>query len=341
MVVATTASGATLNHTLYKYVFVLDNYYVGAVTFNAQVGSSSARTYYINGSSFEVISETYFTSFTITTENLQRSNFDTWNFPIESFNICSYMLNSHPDRYVGVNHQSDYYFPIFRVKSGDIVYSATVSNNDNWTQTFIFYVQGSCNSISTFSNFFTLSNGEVLSYRTINRFRMEGVLGYLCQVTIGNFTGANVVMNITYNNSTDRIFMPIYCNSQVYNKNVSTDFALVFGMSNQLLDDIHYIAQNFQPSQEVDNAVDNLDELSTDLGTNIDSMIQTEEGFNNDFNSALNNIDFNDPVSNNQGLLSSAGFVISVFNGLVNNNFIGTFIVIVLVLVIGKKVIGK
>lgn len=341
-----TQSGASIqDHYLYRYVFVLDNNYVGAVTFNAQVGSSAARTYFINGDHFEVVSETYFSTFTITTENLKRSGFDTWVYPIESFNVCSYMLNNHSDRYYGINHQSDYMFPMFRIKTGDKLFSTNVSNNDNWIQTYIFFItasntsgSNSINSIAYFNANFTLSRGECLSYKTINRYQFGGELGYLCQVTIGNYSSSGV-LDITYTGSlSERYYMPVYCNSQVFNKNVSTDFALIFGMSNQLLDDLHALTQ---ATSESASSVDSLDDQTDQFAIDSGQLMDIESSYGQDFNDQLNNIDFTNPLQNNPNFLSSASFMVNIFNSLILNNPLSIFIVIICIVLIAKKVFGK
>lgn len=336
-----------LTTRIYEYEFILDSSYVGYITFSSSFGSNSNATYYINGTSFKVTATTLTRSFTVSAYSLNRNDLgNQWSYPIESFPWASYMLNNLYNRYYGINSYSSYIFPIFNVQPGDVIYAGNTAAT--WTWDLILYVNRSVNS-SSIGNYITLpANASFQNWTMINRFNLNGTLGYLFKVQIvfnissgSSSNSFNLVWKGGPNSNLDALLMPIYFNPVYDRSYISTDFALNFGLSNQLLDDLHIIASNFQGNQIVDNAVDNLDDQSNDLGSNIDSMIQTEEGYNNDFNSALNNIDFSDPVSNNQGLLSSANFVISVFNGLTQNNFIGTFIVIILVLVIGKKVIGK
>lgn len=330
---------------VYEYEFILDNSYVGSITFNNSFGATSTKVAFVNGSSFKVSSTTLVSSFTVTSYDLMRSDFDTWVYPIESFNVCSYMLNNLPNRYYGLNAQSDYMFPIFRIQSGDKLFSTNVSNNDNWIQTYIFFITASntsgTNSINSVANFnanFTLSRGECLSYKTINRYQFGGELGYLCQVTIGNYASSGV-LDITYTGSlSERYYMPVYCNSQVFNKNVSTDFALIFDMSNRLLDYLETIADSTPESEQ---AVDSLDDNNDQFASDSQDLMNIEDSYNDDFNDQLNNIDFTNPMTNNPNFLSSASFMINIFNALILNNPLSIFIVIICIVLIAKKVMGK
>lgn len=130
--------------------------------------------------------------------------------------------------------------------------------------------------------------------------------------------------------------MPIYSRNSKESF-ISTDFALQFGLSNQLLNDLHIIANGSTGSNSAANSLDN---SSSNMNTQMNNLVGIEDGYNQQFNNSLNQIDFTSPTGN-QNLLSSANFVITVFNGLIQNNFLSTLIIIICILIIGKKVIGK
>lgn len=236
-----------ISNTIFKYEFILDNNYVGnfSISYTNPSGTIVNETIYVNGNKAEFsILQGSSPYVTITNYNLQLNNRYDWQFPIESFSIASYLLDTLPDRYTGIDQYNNYMFPIFNIKQNDIVYKCTVSNNENWNQKFIFFINDSCNSISNFSNYFNINIGQVIGYKMLNRYYYDGRLGYLCQVDIGNFPSANQVLNITYINSNDRYFMPIYCNSKVFNEYASTDFALTFGFENSYLNTLNSINSN-------------------------------------------------------------------------------------------------
>lgn len=324
---------------VYEYEFILDNSYVGSITFDKSFGATSTKVAFVNGSSFVVSSTTLTSSFTVSSYDLQRSDFDTWVYPIESFNIISYMLNNHPEMYVGLNSTSDYMFPIFNISPGTTIFQSNVADNDNWIQTFVFYMNGSgsINNVTNFNSNFTLSRGTCLTYKTINRFYFNGTLGYLCQVTIGNY-GSDGPFTITYSGSINRDYMPIYCNSQVFNKNISTDFALVFGLSNQLLDDIHKIAE---ATPETEAAEENLDD-QTDLASGAFSQFEgIESDFNDGFTDSLDQITITTPGAMGSKFQASAIWVKTQFDRITNSTPFGSILGFSLLLGLSLLIVGR
>lgn len=341
LIQATQGGASTQDHYLYRYVFYLDNYYVGSIIFASAYGSSAAKTYYVNGNSFEVVSDSYIASFTVNSENLNRCDFDTWAYPIESFNVCSYMLNNHANRYYGINHQNDFMFPIFRIKQNDVLFATNVANNDNWIQTYIFYITGptgqTINNVTSFNNNFTLTRGSALSFKTINRYQFGGELGYLCQVNIGNY-GNDGPLNITYTGSPDRYYMPVYCNSQVFNKNVSTDFALIFDMSNRLLDYLETIAASTPESSAAEESLDDQTDAASQVFDNFEGI---ESSFNDDLTDSLADIQIQTPGAMGSKFQASAIWVKTQFDRITNTTPFGSILGFSLLLGISLLIVGR
>ena len=131
-----------LTNTIYQYEFILDSSYVGYVTFSNSFGQNSNKTYYINGSSFIVTASSLTRSFTITAYSLNKNTLgNEWQFPIESFPWCSYLINNLWNRYYGLNSFNSFTFPIFNVQQNDVIYSGNTSYN--WTWDLILYANRS------------------------------------------------------------------------------------------------------------------------------------------------------------------------------------------------------
>lgn len=330
------------NTTIYKFEFILDGYYVGTVNFRylLPTGTYTNVTSYVNGNNFEFsILQGSEPTIQIVSYDLNRNVNSQWQYPIESFNVCSYMLNSLPQRYTGINSYNDYMFPIFKIKQNDIVYKTNVANNSNWNHTFIFYINDSCNNVNTFSNFFSIDRGEVLSYKQLNRYFFDGRIGYLCQVTIGNFSTSGV-LNIKYINANDRYYMPVYCNAHVYNENVSTDFALIFGLNNRLLNALDNITGNQQSQQSVNNAT-TTNQSASDTFTQEETLVNNAE---QDLQDNLDNLDIQNKNNNlfgNSKFVASAQWVKLQFDNLTNNNAFGYMITFSLVIGIALVIVGK
>ena len=317
----------SITSSIYKYEFILDGNYVGSVTFSYTLpsGTSLNVTSYVNGNSFNFsILQGSSPRITLVSYDLNKNNSSDWVYPLESFNICSYMLNALPQRYKGINSFNDYMYPIFEIQQNDIVYKTNVANNDNWTQTFIFYLNDSINSLSNFSNYFTLDRGEILSYKMLNRFQFNGRLGYLVKVEIGNFSTSGV-LNIKYSNSNPRYFMPIYCNSKVFNENVSTDFALRYDMSNRLLNALDNISGNNQSQQSVNNASTTNTHASSTFAQEEQLINSAEQDLQTNLN-ALNIQNQNNNLFGNSKFVASAQWVKTQFDTLTNNNAFGYMI---------------
>lgn len=324
---------------IYTYDFVFDDDYVGSITFTNSFGATTVKTYYVNGSHLTLSSNSRSSSFSISSYSLARKNNDTliWQFPIESFNFCGQMLDLNQNRLSGFDGSQYYTFPIFDLQMGDQIFKWRLGAGARLIM--IFYADAIINNATSIANYLTFSDPNIqmnfLDTIQFSHYTLNNRRGRMCKYEIINNGSSQSDFTITAAQSFT--MMPVYCN-QDNNLSVSTDFALTFGLSNSLLDNIQIIANGTAGSQQAES---DLDSGTDSMQQSIDDIVNIENSYTNDFNSSLENIDFSDPIQSNQGILPAANFVISVFNGLILNNPLSLLIIIVCVLTIGKRVIGK
>lgn len=92
--------------------------------------------------------------------------------------------------------------------------------------------------------------------------------------------------------------------------------------------------ENSTTINAVDDSKDNFSTLSNNLNT-------IENGYNNDLNDQLNDIDFSYKFENENSFLSSSNFVITVFNGLIRDNPLSGLIILSSILGIAAFIIGR
>lgn len=324
---------------IYTYDFVFDADYIGSITFTNSFGATSTKTYYINGSHLTLSSVSSVSTFTISSYSLAKKGTDSlmWMFPIESFGVISTVMQNQP--MIDLYANSNYIYPIFQVNSNSDFISMYMWQNRRYD--FIFISNINTGRINGFKRMFKERSGLDLADLYVSETYWNPDSGVapnkwsFYHVILMN-TGTSRTINFQFNESFK--FIPIYFNSEDYQGYLSTDFALQFGLSNRLLDDLHIIAQGTAGSQQAES---DLDSGTNTMQQSIDDIVSIESGYTSDFNSSLENIDFSDPIQSNQGILPAANFVISVFNGLIMNNPLSLLIIIVCVLTIGKRVIGK
>lgn len=330
-----------------EYEFILDASYVGYIVFDDSFGYTTTTRYYVNGSSFKVSGLNYTSTFTVTSYSLTRNTLgNEWQFPIESFPWCSYMINNLYDRYYGLNSFNSYIFPIFDVQPNDVIYSG--NTNGQWTWDLIFYANRSVNA-TNIANYITIpSTASFANWTMLNRFNLNGTLGYLLKVQIVfNTTGSSNAFQLRWhggpNADLDALFMPIYFNPVYQKSYISTDFALNFGLSNQLLDDIHFIAENITASQESTDSVNDNDDMLCTFDDASDDLIGTESDLSDGFNDSMNNIPTNFDFVAEFGtkFSSSAQWVRKQFNDLTLNNPFGSLITFSLILGVGLLLVGR
>lgn len=234
-------------------------------------------------------------------------------------------------------------FPLFKFSQNDIIYAGNTGGS--WTWDLILYANKSINSSNITSRLAvnkTYTTEYVFkNWTMINRYNFEGSLGYLFKVQIEfKLNGSSNPFTLSYIGSDDVIIMPIYFNP-VYEKSyISTDFALNFGLSNQLLDDIHYIATNTPAGQQ---ATSELDSSTSDLTTESDDYIQVENNLSSGFDSAMEDMptdfDFNSQFGNK--FSNSAQWVRLQFNNLTERNPFGSLITYSLILGLALLLVGR
>lgn len=317
---------------VWEYEFVFDNYYVGYFTFTYIYSDTTySKTLYVNGSS---VSYTYINnvsedqadlSITITDLELNRNKMDSWNFPIESFSAVNYLYSSY-DIY-GLRKTSDLYtFPIFYI-TGSTGYACRVNKTKSSDPGIFVFAIDKDLTVSNFFDYFYFQqeNATLISIDTLQPYGSGWGIYKI------KFVNPNA--NVTLRTKADIYLMPIYSGLSS-NHALSSDFALQFGLTNDYLDALVYGTDSTNLSSN------SLDNSSSNMNTQMNDLVGIEDGYNQQFNNSLNQIDFTSPTGN-QNLLSSANFVITVFNGLIQNNFLSTLIIIICILIIGKKVIGK
>ena len=259
-----------------------------------------------------------------------------WNIPIESYSFVNYLFSKNYELNY-ISQYNSYQFPVFHVPANSSIYRYSMANG--MFITVVFGCDLNIYNINEFNRYFSIPNGELRSYNRIQQCPIStNNWGYIYNVEF-ELTSSNT--NADFICNTDVNIVPIYFNYddryEQY-KFISTDFALQFGLSNKLLDNINIIANGTTQSNQ----------QASDLSSGTDSMQQQmnsftaqEDSYNQQMNNSINAIDFTSPVSQNAGILPAANFVISIFNGLIQNNAFSVLILIVCVLIIGKKVIGK
>lgn len=156
-------------------------------------------------------------------------------------------------------------------------------------------------------------------------------IGYV-DLTYSYTSSGNTITDIHriyVNSNTFHYNRPVY----YYDMVIDCDFSHLY--RNQSSESL--IANGTDETVESSNQLNN---SSDDMNDSMNDLVSIEDGYNDQFNNSLNQIDFTSPTNNNN-LLASANFVITIFNGLISNNFLSILIVIVCILLIGKKVIGK
>ena len=256
-----------------------------------------------------------------------------WNFPIESLSVISYFYQYYNLSLNDLFNYGSYSYPVFNLNTSFSLRSKWGNNTTNYSQLFIFAIDKNVYDISSFNSIFSLTNGSIVSITEIyrNYYQLKGYSIVKAEIysTSSNYFTLSLLQSCN--------MIPIYFDYKS-NKNISTDFALVYGLSNQLLDDLHIIAQGTNSSN---SSVSDLDSATSDMQDSFDDFSAFENQIDTGFNNQMQNIDFTNPLTNNSGILPAANFVITIFNGLINNNPLSVLIIIVCILLIGKKIIGK
>lgn len=331
-------SGSGLTYSsLYQVDLILDNDYIGRVTLliNAD-GSNYTRTYYVNGNK---ISFTWSSSTTISVSSynltLRESEEDVeylmWDYPIESYNFVSYWigLGKLP---VELFQDSYYTYPVFELNTNEQIWRSSLASGES--QIVIFGIDKYITA-SNFDSYFTVPAGFSVQYENIGLIPLSSsTYGRIVKYTFTNNNSSSASVILNYIGGNTRI-IPIYSRNSK-EKLLSTDFALQFGMSNSLLDNIQIIANGTSASA---GSVNDLAQQTDDLQTQSNALIGQEDDFRTDMNSALNDIDTNFTFGSK--FLSSAEWVRTQYNRLVLNTPFESLITFSLLLGLALIMIGK
>lgn len=258
----------------------------------------------------------------------------SYDIPFESLLINTYFNSYHDPEDIYLSGVYDFKFPIYKMNGR----SFRLYGNAGHQYKMIVLAKSS--TVSSFNNSFSISPNSGMSlisalYSGNTYFFRQSYL-YLMTFTF-NCTSSNNYYFDYIGSDTSYYIVPIYY-GDVNNKNISTDFALRFGLSNTLLDDLHIIANGTSQSN---SAASDLESGNDQMADDMNDLATIENGYNQQLNNQLQQIDFSSPLQSNAGILPAANFVITIFNGLINNNPFSVLIIIVCILLIGKKVIGK
>lgn len=336
---------------------ILDNNYVGYIKCRVRDSNNSSNVLFnqelaINGNStsFQFVDSN--TSLTNTTyiisfdEQLliENNSNERWNFPIESFNAI-YPLLYNNYKISSINQYNSYIYPIFNISSGSILYTNGGVPKGDYLD-LIFAISPSSITVNNFTQFFDIR------YSSNNTFDIEFIRYITPDIKAdvsnpdSNFRFVHYRLNnnnnatVTYSiyASRDIYFMPIYNQWGSYSKNITTDFALQFGLSNSLLDNINIIANGNQGSNNSVNDNDNNNQLLDDTNSEYEAI---EQQFNENMNDSLDDINMQSDLLSNQDFLNSASFVKTQFNRLLNNTILGSLIIFFLLLGLASIFIGR
>lgn len=359
-------SSGTYNY-LYNYEFLLDDKYIGWITvsvvntyYNTNQGNTTQLTWikalYVNSDS---VNTTYMfispyngdgvltsSSFTITNSNVIKKTDDIeelinkklFNIPIESYSINMYSLyHDYPIwEYMGLY---SYDYPIYELNANDVIveFPSAPNNSSLSDYTVVLGVSTSYGS-SAISRNLSVDNGNITDIEIVNRFYLGNSTLSTAQYfqfikfRITGFTGQ--VVNKLKTLTTNKYIMVYF--GYTTNEYISTDFALRWGLSNQLLNDIHSIAVGTNQSSSSSSALDN---TTSQFTSDSNDLITIEDSFNNSMNNALQNVS---PTFNmGQSFLNSANWVSTQFNRIVNNTPFASLITFGLTLGLGLLIIGK
>lgn len=315
----------------YEYEFVLDGEYAGYFVLNTGVGATASRTVYVNGGSVKITHPSLITSFTVTSYNLVRiTDPIMWTFPVESLPTIKFVFDQGYKPY-GLDESSYYMYPVFKTDTSKMIANGIVNAGNSVV--FILAHPSTIGNSTQFQNYFSY-NGRITKF--IKLISARGLR--FTYIELLNDTNANINSSfIPIQNDID--FIPVYY-GDVGNKYVSTDFALRFGLSNDLLDNVSIIANGTVTSN---SAAANNDNIKDEFIESSDDLIAAENSFNDSMNSSLNNIDTNFSFNSKFGnkFLQSANWVRTQFNNMTGSTPFGSVLGYALLLGIGLLIIGK
>lgn len=316
------------NNTILKIELILDSNYVGYVNLTH---SGTTKNYYVNGNKLEIYTTDTGQTITVNSYQLNRSNNSEFMyiFPIESWNFINQQFEKNRSIVAFYNH-SQYTFPMFNANSGDVIGEVWCSNVGE--QTILILGTQYNNNNSTVGNYLEFVNCKLVSAQELYYSNSMTIKKYILECTNPGFSQVKFKQNMNY--------MPIYFRRDYNQTDSSIDFALNFRLDNRFFNILNDIANGTTSSNASSSELDdNTNQLTQDIGqyTNI------ENGFNDDMNSHLNNIDTTSTLPSAMGskFLSSANWVRVQFNRMTENTPFGSILGFSLVLGLSLLIIGK
>lgn len=250
------------------------------------------------------------------------------NYPFESYAPVTYAFQNL--EFYSVSEFYNWNFPVFNVPATSRVYEFVCNpNTDYW---FIFGTTMS----GSFKSTFGLGNCEYVSrsYVTSGAIMSEGTMNWY-KVHIKYPEGQSGALNAYITVLKNGLYVPIYQANQKLN-NISTDFALIFGLSNPLIEFIN-------GNDNSNTSSDNLSDLASDFTQSSNDVINVENNIGTGFTNALENIPTTFNFQSNFGdkFIHSAQFVRDQFNNLTVGNPFGSLITYSLILGVALLLLGR
>jgi len=278
------------------------------------------------------------------------SKIKSFNLPFESLSSVYYLLQHH--EVFSFLNLYDTSYPIFELQENDILFERL--NYTYETYTWIFAISDNINSINSDSPF---DISQFIKFY-VNGTEINVIYSNLIQLdrsyTLFNSSGNKVVsklwkvdFNIPTNNlqfiearyvkTNLPLYTPIYLKIKDY-KYISTDFALQFGLTNQLLDDIHLIASGTEQSS---SAAQSNDSTNSQLITSSNQLFTQEDSFKSDMNNAMQMIPQFSVNNFGNKFITSATWVRHQYERMTNNTPFQQVITFSLLVGLSMILIGK
>lgn len=341
-----------LHKGLYCFELVLNDDYVGYISLSLKqgstyvIGSDSNDDYVINGNKLrinfvlqgEVTNTDPNFTLNINSYELIKSSYNSWNFPIESFPFI-YQFMDNGIKMEDLINYNKYTYPIYRTYNDNkILFQVYIPNNVDVE--IVFMITRYIND-NNFLNYFRTDHDSDLvikDYQLITSdFGTPNRNFRFCKMTLGNSSQSTT---FRFYAKESFLFIPIYLSRKDFT-NVSTDFALTFGLSNALLDNLDIITNGNNTSN---SSVNNADSTNQQASTTFQQEEQLVSNAENDLSTKLNNLDIqnqNNSLFGNSKFIASASWVKTQFDYFTNNNAFGYLITFSLVIGIALVIIGK
>ena len=263
-----------------------------------------------------------------------------WNIPYESLSFVYYLLY----RYEPVNLNNSYFsnYPEFKLSNNQNIYSLFLHGNENvWSNSMDMVIATDINISSSsllIQNFgIDTSKFQVFNYKYLNFFN-NGI--FVVRFSVKNISGSNETLTIKNMENRNRTVIPIYAGYTTYSEFISTDFALNYGLSNRLLNDLDIIANGTNQSN---SSASSSESTNNSLVQSQNQLFNQENNFNQNMNDSLNQIDTNFSFDSKFGssFLRSSEWVKTQFDHMTGSTPFGSIMGFSLLLGVGLLLIGK